>query len=166
MPLWLRISATEWMEWSSEESWSIDSSIRLAKLLPALGIDVLDVSSGGNNAAQRITLSQTFQTNLAGQIRDAVRADGSDLLIAAVGLITTGEFARSVVQDGKVVGPESETIEVEGEHGQTVKADLVQAARQFLREPEWVLNVAHELNVPVKLANQYSRAPRRSATRL
>jgi 2,4-dienoyl-CoA reductase-like NADH-dependent reductase (Old Yellow Enzyme family) len=159
MPLWLRISATEWMEWSPEASWTIADSIRLAKLLPALGVDVLDVSSGGNSASQQIKLSQTFQTNLAGQIRDAV---GPELLIAAVGLITKGEFARSVVQEGSEDG----TIEVEAEHGQTVKADLVQAARQFLREPEWVLNVAHELNVPVKLANQYSRAPRRSATRL
>lgn len=158
MPLWLRISATEWMEWSGEESWTIESSIQLAKLLPGLGVDVLDVSSGGNASKQKIVLSQTFQTNLAGKIRDAVKAEGSDLLIAAVGAITTGEFARSVVQEGKVVGPESDTIEVAAENGQTVSADLVQAARQFLREPEWVLKVAYELNVPVKWPNQYHRA--------
>ncbi|CAM1507245.1 Fc.00g068860.m01.CDS01 [Cosmosporella sp. VM-42] len=160
MPLWLRISGTEWMEWSGEESWTIEESIRLAKLLPALGIDVLDVSSGGNNSQQKIQLSQTFQTSLAGKVRDAVKADGSDLLIAAVGAITSGEFARSVVQDGEIVGPVSETIEVEGEHGQRAQADLVQAARQFLREPQWVYNVANELNVPIKWSHQYSRAPR------
>ncbi|KAF7548563.1 hypothetical protein G7046_g8626 [Stylonectria norvegica] len=163
LPLWLRISATEWMEWSGEPSWTIEDSIRLAKLLPGLGVDVLDVSSSGNSPTQKIVLKQTMQTDLARQIREAVRAEGSDLLIAAVGLISDGEFARSIVQDGEVVGknlPNANTIEVESENGIKTSADLVQAARQFLREPEWVLNVAQQLNVPVKLANQYHRAPK------
>lgn len=142
MPLWLRVSGTEWVEWTGEPSWDINETIRLAKLLPTLGVDVLDVSSGGNNEQQKIKVTQTFQTDLARQIRNAVRAEGLSLLIATVGVITESEFAKSVVQEDQ--GP---------------SADLVQAARQFLREPNWVLNVAHELGVPVKWANQYHRAP-------
>ncbi|KAM5356225.1 hypothetical protein ACJ41O_002871 [Fusarium nematophilum] len=142
MPLWLRISATEWMEWNNEPSWDLEDSIRLAKLLPAAGVDVLDVSSGGNSAGQRIEVQQTFQSDLAGRIRDAVRADAKDLLIATVGLVTDGAFARSVVQEGE-----------------DPKADLVLVARQFLREPDFVLSAAQQLNVDAKWPNQYHRAP-------
>ncbi|CAH0019437.1 unnamed protein product, partial [Clonostachys rhizophaga] len=84
-PLWLRISATEWMEYADKESWNIDDSIRLAKILPGLAIDVLDVSSGGNNNDQKIKVHTHYQSDLAGQIREAVRAEGLDLKIAAVG---------------------------------------------------------------------------------
>lgn len=140
----MRISATEWAEYTNEPSWDLDQSIRLAKLLPALGVDVLDVSSGGNTPSQRITITQTFQTDLAGKIREAVRADGQELLIAAVGLVSDAEFASKVVQE-------------DGEP----KADLVLAARQFLREPQFVLNAARDLDVDVKSPNQYHRAPRR-----
>lgn len=141
MPLWLRISATEWMEWSGEPSWDIESSIQLAKLLPSWGVDVLDVSSGGNNSQQRIQLSPTFQTDLARQIRQAIHSEGLSLIIASVGAIDNAEFARAVVQDG----PDS-------------SADLVLAARQFLRRPDWVLDIASELDVPVKWPNQYHRS--------
>lgn len=143
MPLWLRISGTEWMEWAGEPSWDVDSSIRLAKTLPPLGIDVLDVSSGGNNELQQIPRVESFQTDIARRIRQAVRADNLELVIAAVGYIRDATVARDVVQEG----PDT-------------AADLVLAARQFLREPEWVLRAAHELKVDVKWPNQYHRAPR------
>ncbi|KAF4974041.1 hypothetical protein FZEAL_9013 [Fusarium zealandicum] len=141
MPLWLRISATEWMEWTNEPSWDLESSIRLAKQLPGAGIDVLDVSSGGNTSAQQIKVHQNFQSDLAGKIRDAVRADGKELLIATVGLVSDGAYARSVVQEDE-----------------DPKADLVLAARQFLREPDFVLSAAHQLGVEVKWPIQYHRA--------
>ncbi|PNY23934.1 NADPH dehydrogenase [Tolypocladium capitatum] len=141
MPLWLRISATEWMEHAGAPSWDLEQSIRLAKLLPAWGIDVLDVSSGGNNSQQKIARRRTYQTDLAREIRRALRADGIDLLIGTVGSIDDAEFARHVVQEG----PEQ-------------SADLALSARQFLRDPQWVLNAAHKLNVPVKWPNQYHRA--------
>lgn len=141
MPLWLRISATEWMEHAGAPSWDLEQSIRLAKLLPAWGVDVLDVSSGGNNPQQRIARQKTYQTDLAREIRRAVRADGLDLLIASVGSIDDAEFARDVVQEGP---------------GQS--ADLALSARQFLRDPQWVLHAAHKLGVPVKWPIQYLRA--------
>lgn len=148
MPLWVRISATEWMEWNNEPSWDIHESIRLAMILPDLGVDALDVSSGGNNAQQRIQFHPRYQTDLAGQIRAAVRKQGLDLTIAAVGAITETEMAQSLVDDDN-----------------EAHADLVVAARQFLRDPEWVLRSAHELGVSVKWPHQYERAQSRLDTK-
>ncbi|KAF4124836.1 2,4-dienoyl-CoA reductase or related NADH-dependent reductase, Old Yellow Enzyme (OYE) family [Geosmithia morbida] len=143
MPLWLRISATEWMDHSGEPSWDLQSSIRLARQLPALGVDVLDVSSGGNSAAQKFTVSQTYQTDLAGEIRRSLHAEGIfNLLIATVGQVRDGRFAASLVQTG----------------GEEPQADLVLAGRQFLREADFVLSAAQELDVPVQWPSQYLRA--------
>ena len=64
MPLLVRISATEWMEWTGEESWGVPQSIQLAKLLPDLGVDLLDVSSGGNNAQQKIVIHPYYQVDI------------------------------------------------------------------------------------------------------
>lgn len=164
-PLWLRISATEWMEQQVPESWDIESSIRLAKILPGLGIDVLDVSSAGNHPKQRIQMHNAYQTDLAGQIRKAVKAEGLQLVIAAVGQITQAEMARQLVQDGKAQKGDG-TVEVEDENGTVAKAELVLAARQFLRDPQWVLRVARELGVDVKWPNQYERAKPKPSTRL
>ncbi|KAH8884535.1 NADH:flavin oxidoreductase/NADH oxidase-like protein [Thozetella sp. PMI_491] len=167
MPLLLRISATEWMEWAGEPSWTLEDSIRLAKLLPDLGVDLLDVSSGGNNAAAQIKLHPYYQIDLASQIRDALRAEGKELLIGAVGMIASADMARSVVQDGKLAGGESNgTIEIQTEDIGKAKADLVLVARQFLREPEFVLRTAHQLGVEVKWPNQYHRAPFRKGAQL
>ncbi|KAL8387825.1 hypothetical protein RB595_009648 [Gaeumannomyces hyphopodioides] len=155
MPLFVRISATEWMEHTGQPSWDLQESIRLAKLLPGLGVDLLDVSSGGNSHGQQIKLYDFYQADLAGQIRAEVAAAGGKLLIGAVGNITTAELAKTVVQDGNSNG----MVEVEDEtHGGKTRADLVLVARQFLREPEFVLRTAHQLGVPVKWPNQYHRA--------
>lgn len=157
MPLLVRLSATEWMEKNAEESWDVESTIRVAKLLPALGVDLLDVSSGGNNAAQTIEMHSNFQIGIAGQIREALFAAGiKDLLIGAVGMITEAEVAKEIVQAS---AEEEKTLEITDEQGAIAKADIVLVARQFLREPEWVLRVAHNLGVKVQWPNQYSRAP-------
>lgn len=161
MPLLLRISATEWMEWSGEESWTVEETVRLAKLLPDLGVDLLDVSSGGNIAAQKIVVHPYFQVSIAGQIRDALKADGKKMLIGAVGMITTAEMARSIVQeDGSLAGEPAAngTVEIEEEYGQKTHADLVLIARQFLKEPEFVLRTAQQLGVQVAWPIQYHRA--------
>ncbi|TVY27916.1 putative NADPH dehydrogenase [Lachnellula hyalina] len=157
MPLLVRISATEWMEQHASESWDFESTIKLAKLLPGLGVDLLDVSSGGNNEAQAIQLHNGFQVGIAGRIRSALFEAGiKDLLVGAVGLITEAEAAKEIVQNGKP-GSKDPTVEIEDEHGATAKADIVLVARQFLREPEWVLRVAHRLGVEVKWPQQYHR---------
>ena len=155
MPLLVRISATEWMEWSGQESWDVPQSVRLAKLLPALGVDLLDVSSGGNNAEQKIELHTYYQIDIAGHIRQAL-GTSSPMKIGAVGMVTTAEIARDVVEEAEI---DDGTVEmVESTTKQKTKADLVLAARQFLREPEFVLRVAHQLGVDVKWPVQYSRA--------
>ncbi|CAG8977687.1 hypothetical protein HYALB_00009633 [Hymenoscyphus albidus] len=175
MPLLVRVSATEWMEEKSEESWDVPSTIRLAKLLPELGVDLLDVSSGGNNEAQKIEMHSDFQIGIAGQIRKALFEAGiKNLLIGAVGMITAAEVAKSIVQnansgtgtEGMEGEKEKKTLEIEDEQGKIAKADVVLVARQFLREPEWVLRVAHRLGVQVKWPNQYSRAPFRRRSKI
>ncbi|KAI0873918.1 hypothetical protein GGS24DRAFT_362657 [Hypoxylon argillaceum] len=143
MPLLLRISASEWLEHTGEPSWTLEDSIRLAKLLPAAGVDLLDVSSGGNTDGQKITVHPYYQVDLAGAIREALAKEGIKLLIGAVGMIASAEMARDIVQEGD---------------GRVPKADAVLAARQFLREPEFVLRAAHQLGVEVKWPNQYHRA--------
>ncbi|KAI1503239.1 NADPH dehydrogenase [Biscogniauxia marginata] len=162
-PVFLRISATEWMEHTGEPSWDLAQSVRLAKLLPAAGVDLLDVSSGGLQRDQKIDVHPYYQVNLAGEIREALKKDGLRLLIGAVGMITNAEMARSIVQEGKraIAGgePTHDTVEVASEDsGQVTRADLVLVARQFLREPEFPLRVAHQLGVEVKWPIQYHRA--------
>ncbi|KAL0939221.1 NADH:flavin oxidoreductase/NADH oxidase [Colletotrichum truncatum] len=173
MPVFLRISATEWMEYQSEPSWTVEDTIRLAKLLPEAGIDLLDVSSAGNHPQQKIEISPYYQVSIAGKIRAALEADGKKLLIGAVGMISNGEMARSIVQAQKAqqqangqngaqqAANGAATVEIDEEHGQVTQADAVLVARQFLREPNFVYKIADEIGVPIKWSNQYHRAPRR-----
>lgn len=154
MPLLLRISATEWMEYTNQPSWTLEDSIKLAKLLPAAGIDLLDVSSGGNNEHQKIDIHPYYQVDLAGKIREELKKDGIDLLLGAVGMISNAEMAYSIVQEGKHEAANGFATE----EGHTSKADLVLMARQFLREPEFPLRVAHQLGAEVKWPIQYHRA--------
>jgi 2,4-dienoyl-CoA reductase-like NADH-dependent reductase (Old Yellow Enzyme family) len=154
MPLLVRVSSTEWMEEQAEESWDVESTIRLAKLLPALGVDLLDVSSGGNNEKQAVTPYNNYQVGIAGRIREELyRAGIKDLLIGAVGMITEAEAAKEIVEKRKG----DDLVEIEDENGSIAKADVVLVARQFLREPEWVLRVAYRLGIKVQWPSQYSR---------
>ncbi|KAK3310626.1 uncharacterized protein B0T15DRAFT_498728 [Chaetomium strumarium] len=169
MPLLVRISATEWMEWSGQPSWDLAQSKRLAAVLADSGVDLLDVSSAGNNPAQQIKVHPYFQADMAGEIRAELKRLGKDMAIGAVGMISNAEMARSVVQaDGRLAGSGSGSgskqdddgkVEVEGESGAKTRADLVLVARQFLREPEFVLKTAFELGVKVQGPIQYHRAP-------
>ncbi|PHH49439.1 NADPH dehydrogenase afvA [Ceratocystis fimbriata CBS 114723] len=148
MPLFVRISATEWLEHTGQPSWDVASSIRLAKELPALGVDLLDVSSGANSPAQQIPRNQKlYQLDIAGQIRAALHEDGLKLLVGGVGMIRDAEIAKAVVQDG--------TETVAPEYGQTTRADLAFVARQFLKDPAFVLNIARDLGVEAKFPHQY-----------
>lgn len=167
MPLFVRISATEWMEWTGKESWDLPQSIKLAQMLPELGVDLLDVSSGGNAHEQKIQLQPYYQVDLAAEIRSSLKKAGKEMLIGAVGLITNAEMARDIVQNTCLytVGEDPEKgscVDSLGsssmEHEDRSKADVVIIARQFLREPEFVLRAARHLGVGVKWPNQYLRA--------
>jgi len=85
------------------------------------------------------------------------------MAIGCVGLITEAEVAEAAVEDGKSmevhpgVGRDDGTISVQDEQGKLAKADIVLVARQYLREPEWVLRLAFRLGVDVKWPIQYHR---------
>lgn len=170
MPLFVRLSSTEWLEGTEVEktvgnghSWNVEETLKLAALLPDWGVDLLDVSSGGNHPAQKIDMfkSKDYQVKIADRIRKEMRAQGKKLLIGAVGLITEAEQARGIVEDGGS-GDVAEEAKVAVEMTEKRKegeamADVVLIARQFMREPEWVLRVAHQLSVDVAWPNQFLR---------
>ncbi|KAK3941498.1 NADPH dehydrogenase [Diplogelasinospora grovesii] len=167
MPLFLRISATEWMEHTGKDTWDVAQTTELARLLPDLGVDLLDVSSGGNVYEQQIKIHPYYQVDIAGSIREVIKKEGKKLLIGAVGMITTAEMARSIVQeDGTLAGDGNGTVEMDTENGARAKADLVIMARQYLREPEFVLRTAHQLGVEVQWPRQYLRAGWRKDARI
>jgi 2,4-dienoyl-CoA reductase-like NADH-dependent reductase (Old Yellow Enzyme family) len=172
MPLFLRLSSTEWMEESEQAkrlgSWDIESTIKVAKQLPALGVDLLDVSSGGNHPGQRINMfsSNDYQTKIAARIRKELHAEGLKLLIGAVGLITEAEQAKEIVEQAGVVKLKEASISEEADAavkmtdakaGKEPMADAILVARQFMREPEWVLKVAWKLDVDVAWPSQFLR---------
>ena len=142
--------------------------IKIAKQLPGLGVDLLDVSSGGNHPKQRIQMfnSKDYQTKIAARIRKEVRAEGLELLIGAVGLITEAEQAKNILEarPGNAT-PAEKTIKEEAEaavemtqaNGTDPMADVILVARQFMREPEWVLRVAWQLGVDVAWPSQFLR---------
>jgi 2,4-dienoyl-CoA reductase-like NADH-dependent reductase (Old Yellow Enzyme family) len=155
MPLFLRMSSTEWMEETDLGkqlgSWDVESTIRVAKQLPAYGVDLLDVSSGGNHPQQRIQMfnSKDYQIKIANRIRHETQTAGLKLLIGAVGLITEAEQARDIVGVDRTLGEEAAAAAqmTDAKHGQEPMADVILVARQFMREPEWVLRVAWKLGV-------------------
>lgn len=170
MPLYLRVSSTEWLEntdiGKKLGSWDVESSIKLAKLLPALGVDLLDVSSGGNHPQQQINMfnSKDYQIRIAARIRAELSKTGEKLLIGAVGLITEAEQAKDILEAGGT----KKDVEIEKEaqaavtmtepaDGKEPMADVILVARQFMREPEWVLRVAWKLDLDVAWPNQFLR---------
>ncbi|KUL85056.1 hypothetical protein ZTR_07825 [Talaromyces verruculosus] len=166
VPLFLRVSATEWLEGTdvAKESgtWDAESTIKLAKELPSLGVDLIDVSSGANHKDQKIDPHTSYQIDLAARVRKEVHESGvHNLLVGAVGLVTTSSQAKDIVQGAdtypSIVKDEAQAAE-SLVSGSQPKADAVFVARQFLRDPAWVLNVAKELGVKVSLPHQFHRA--------
>jgi 2,4-dienoyl-CoA reductase-like NADH-dependent reductase (Old Yellow Enzyme family) len=128
-PLIVRISGTDWID----GGWDLDQSRRLGVLLEEHGVDLVDVSSGGNAPAS-IPVEPGYQVPLAAGVRE------SGIPTGAVGLITDPEQAEKIVANGE--------------------ADVVLLARAALREPAWPLRAAHELGVPAEDApwpDQYTR---------
>ncbi len=131
MPLFLRISATDWLdETDIQEKWDGSQTVELAKILAAKGVDLLDVSSGGNHPAQKIKSGPAYQAPFAKQVKQAV---GDKLLVGTVGSITTGSLANELLEDG---------------------LDLAIVGRGFQKNPGLVWQWAEELGVEIQLANQ------------
>jgi 2,4-dienoyl-CoA reductase-like NADH-dependent reductase (Old Yellow Enzyme family) len=130
-PLFVRISATEWVE----GGWAIDDSVKLAHVLKNEAVDLIDCSSGGNSAHQKIQAGPLYQVPFAERIKKE-----TGMRTAAVGLITTAQQAEQVLL--------------------TQQADLIVLARQMLRDPYFPLHAAKELNTDVPWPVQYDRAKR------
>ena len=129
LPLWVRLSATDW----TDGGWTIDDSVALAKELKKEGVDVIDCSSGGNVPGAVIPTGPLYQVSFAERIKKE-----AGIMTGAVGLITKAEEAESVLQNGK--------------------ADFILLARKFLRDPYFPLHAARELGVDIKWPRQYERA--------
>jgi 2,4-dienoyl-CoA reductase-like NADH-dependent reductase (Old Yellow Enzyme family) len=131
LPLFVRVSATDW----APGGWTLEDSVELSKRLRELGVDLVDCSSGGAVAHAKIELGPGYQVPFA----RAIRAQAS-IPTGAVGLITTAQQAEEIVRDGS--------------------ADVVLLARQFLRDPYFALHAAKELGVEIEWPEQYARAAR------
>ncbi|WP_328540086.1 NADH:flavin oxidoreductase/NADH oxidase [Streptomyces sp. NBC_00344] len=130
LPLFFRISATDWLD---EGGWTPDDTVRLAPLLKEHGVDLLDVSSGGNAARVRIPAGPGYQVPFAAR----VKAETS-LPVAAVGMITETEQAEKILSNGE--------------------ADAVLLGRELLRNPSWARLAARELGSDVHVPQQYHRS--------
>ena len=129
LPLFVRISATDWIE----GGWDIEQSVELVRQLLPLGADLIDCSSGGSASKARIPLGAGYQTRFAEQIR---RETGGKT--GAVGLITTPSQADHIIRSGQ--------------------ADLVLLARELLRDPYWPFRAARELGQLIPWPAQYVRS--------
>jgi 2,4-dienoyl-CoA reductase-like NADH-dependent reductase (Old Yellow Enzyme family) len=127
--LFVRISATDW----TDGGWDIEQSVELARRLKAIGVDLIDCSSGGNVDGAKIPVGAGYQLPFADRIRRE-----ADVATAAVGMITGAAQADQIVRNGQ--------------------ADLVLLAREMLRDPYWPLHAAAELGVPAPWPVQYLRA--------
>jgi 2,4-dienoyl-CoA reductase-like NADH-dependent reductase (Old Yellow Enzyme family) len=129
LPVFVRVSATDWVD----GGWDLEQSIELSKRLKAMGIDFIDCSSGGLVPDAKIPAAPGFQVPFAAAIR---REAG--IATGAVGLITEPAQAERIVADGE--------------------ADAVLMAREFLRDPYWPLHAAKTLGVDLEWPEQYQRA--------
>jgi 2,4-dienoyl-CoA reductase-like NADH-dependent reductase (Old Yellow Enzyme family) len=128
MPLFVRISASDW----TEGGWDLDESVKLAEELKALGVDLIDTSSGGNVPNAKISTGPGYQVHFAHAIKD-----GSTIQVSSVGQITDPHQADEIIASGK--------------------ADAVMMAREFLRNPRWPLAAAEVLGVKIDWPRQFIR---------
>lgn len=129
LPLFVRISATDW----AEGGWDIDQSIELAKRLRETGVDLIDVSSGGTLPRVSIPIGPGYQVPFARRIRHE-----AGILTGAVGMITEPRQAEEILRNGD--------------------ADLVLLARELLRDPYWFFRAQREMGELPALPVQYERA--------
>ena len=129
MPLFARVSATDW----AEGGWDIEQTVALARRLKQAGVDLVDCSSGGLLPRAVVPAAPGYQVPFAAAVRER-----AGVLTGAVGLITEVNQANAIITSGK--------------------ADLVLLARQMLRDPYWGLKARQELEGDVRWPKQYERA--------
>ena len=129
LPLFVRISATDW----ADGGWNEEESVELSKLLKENGIDLIDCSSGGLVPHAQIPVKKKYQVRFAEKIKKE-----ANILTGAVGLITEPEEAEEILKNGQ--------------------ADLILLARELLRNPYFPLEAAKKLGADVQWPPQYERA--------
>jgi 2,4-dienoyl-CoA reductase-like NADH-dependent reductase (Old Yellow Enzyme family) len=129
LPLFVRISATDW----AEGGWDLTEAVRLSALLKAEGVDLIDCSSGGLVNYAQIPLGPGYQVAFAESIKKE-----TGLMTGAVGLITEAHQAEAILEKGQ--------------------ADLIIIGRKVLRDPYFALNAAQILGDEVEWPLQYKRA--------
>ena len=129
VPLFVRISATDWVD----GGWNLVDSIELAMKLKSAGVDLIDVSTGGAVHNAPIKPTPGFQVPFAAAIRKE-----ADIPTAAVGLITEPEQAQYIIETGE--------------------ADAVFLAREMLRNPRWALSAAERLGAEINWPAPFDRA--------
>jgi 2,4-dienoyl-CoA reductase-like NADH-dependent reductase (Old Yellow Enzyme family) len=129
LPLFVRISATDWVQ----GGWDLDQSVELSRLFKSLGVDLIDCSSGGTSPNARIPLRSGYQVPFA----ETIRRD-ANIATGAVGLITDAKQAEQIIAENQ--------------------ADVVLLAREMLRDPYWPLHAASDLGADVSWPVQYERA--------
>ena len=132
LPLFVRISATDW----KDGGWDLEQAVELARRLRAHGVDLVDCSSGGAVHDQQIAVGPGYQVPFAERIRR-----DANVPTGAVGLITIAEQADAIISAGQ--------------------ADVVLLARELLRDPYWPLHAADQLGQNVPWPAQYLRAAHR-----
>lgn len=138
LPLFVRISATDWVE----GGWHIEDSVALARMLTQHGVDLVDVSSGGNVESAKIPVAPGYQVGFAARIRQE-----AGIATAAVGMITEPTQANGIIENGE--------------------ADMVLLAREMLRDPYFAVHAAAALGEVAGWPQQYLRAaPLHSPARL
>ena len=133
LPVFFRTSATDWLEQDERAGWTSEDTVLLAKELQAHGVDLLDVSTGGNVPDAVIPAGPGYQVPFAEEVRSR-----TGLPTAAVGLITEPAQAEAVLAEGR--------------------ADAVLLGRQLLRDPYWARHAADALGTSIPRAPQYARA--------
>ena len=128
-PLWVRISATDWVP----NGWDIEQSIVLSYKLKSLGVDLIDCSSGAIVPGEKIPTGAGYQTTFAESIRRS-----ANIATGAVGMITAPAQADHIIRTGQ--------------------ADMVLLARELLRDPYWPMRAAKQLRQSVPAPIQYDRA--------
>lgn len=132
LPLFVRISATDWVD----GGWSASDSVALARELKAIGVDLVDCSTGGNVAHAKIPVGPGYQVQFA----EVVRREAG-VPTGAVGMITDAHQADEILRAGR--------------------ADAIIMAREFLRDPYFPLHAAEVLGEKVVWPKQYDRAQKR-----
>lgn len=134
LPLFVRISATDWVD----EGWDLPQSILLSQALKRLGVDLIDVSTGGMVPKATIPIAKCYQVSFARAIRDQAK-----IKTAAVGLITEVQESNDIITNGD--------------------ADLVFLGRELLRDPYWALKAQQKLGGEPTWPVQYGYAIKRRA---